>query len=264
MHRTLLLPLLALPTALFGSVSIDFNDGGELAADFTTPTSGSLSSQTSDSGFNGTGGVSFTSASGDAHGWFYNQSFAGDTASWHLEVLANTSTTSGSLLSLGIASEPSYFAGDIPVSVPSDATASDIVPSFSFFVTTDGSQIKQGTNPLSQNLTSLSANTWYRTRLDATYEGNDDYSVTGSIWEVDAQGNNTSLVLTTSTTVTSADLAADPDAYLYVNVLSDSGAFDDFASDAVTAAVPEPSLFAGLGGLAALGFVIQRRRQRKA
>ncbi len=116
---------------------------------------------------------------------------------------------------------------------------------------------------LSSSATSLTADTWYT--LTFTIEGTADnsFNVTGSLA---TQAAPSTSILSIASTSVSRTLSLSDNVFLGLagtaNTADNGGAF---ALDNLSAtAIPEPSSFAALAGLGALGLVGLRRRRRSA
>lgn len=100
---------------------------------------------------------------------------------------------------------------------------------------------------------------WYNYTINVTYTGGSNYAITGTLMQSDASGGLGSLLATSSLSIENSGLAAADTVYLYLN-LYDGVALDNFVTTTYAAPIPEPSTYAALVGVLALGAAAWRRR----
>ncbi|RYD42329.1 MAG: hypothetical protein EOP85_11365 [Verrucomicrobiaceae bacterium] len=266
-RRSSVLPLsaLLLATALsaHAAVTVTFDNPGDLTNQFTN-TSSTPVAQSSTGGLGGSGSIDLTSiAGGDAQYLTFKTPFAGNTEGWSVSVFGYSGTTPAAPVTyMGISTAPLVnFEG-------SPSTDGSTIAPFIAFSSGDGdngsisSMSHLGGPGLADShtvemSTNLAAGTWYRHDLAVSYLGLNEYSVTSSIYGVDASGNNPILLATTGPQqYTNAILAADPEVYFFLGVYN-GGSLDDFTVNVIPEA--SSSLALALGGLA-----LATRRRRAA
>ncbi|RYZ14826.1 MAG: PEP-CTERM sorting domain-containing protein [Myxococcaceae bacterium] len=258
------LPALLLVTTLTSqaALTVTFDNPNDLTTYFTNA-SGTPIGLSSTAGIGGSGAVDLTQIpSGDTQFLVLKTPFAGNLSNWNVSVYGyNGSAAAAPVTFMGISTGPvRNFEGS-----PS-LTGSDLAP---FLALSTGEAFNGAISTYSYDGgpgfnddrtfamgTNLTAFTWYRHDLSVVYQGGNNYTLTASIYEVDANGNNPVLRGTAGAQQhTNSAFAADPSVYLFLGVYN-GAALDNFSTDAV----PEPSSLALALGGCALAF----RRKRAA
>ncbi len=261
---TLALSALFLATAMpsQAALNINFDTPGQLT-DYFANASPTAVGQSATGGLGGSGSINLTTLNFESQYISLKTAFAGNLANWSVSVFAYSgSTATAPVTMMGISSGPVRdFEGSPSIN------GTSIAPFLAFSSgEADGGSISTmshlGGPGLADSHTvemnaNLAAATWYRHDLSVSYLGSNNYSLTASIYQVDANGANPVLRGTTGAQQYSNPVfAADPDVYLFLGFYN-GAALDNFS----TTAIPEPSSIAlALGGCA---LVFRRRRARR-
>lgn len=278
------------PQAL--AVTVDFNSSTSITDNLTKATvntggtSGSYGNltQSSSVGLNGGGGASTPVKFSDNYGYATKASLGGNfqtfTASSYFQLGASWETGTSLVLNLGVTnaanplvgsgndtSTPVVFFGT--VGIPTAAQASLVTTlRFSGSAASPNANFTSYSNGLAVSSTSTSASltlsSWYYaetifTQIDAT-----TLSVSTSLFSSDSSGTiGSTAVITHSATVTNSTLLGSSDLYGYVGSQNGNrrgvAVIDDLSFTAT--AIPEPSQYAMLFGVAGLGLAVLRRRR---
>lgn len=258
-----LLPLLPLFVAQsWASVTLNFNSASDFTNNFSTGTGSPVIVHSANGGIDNTGSLDLTGLTGTAEFWTLDQSFAGNLANWSASIYFNGRATDAWMF--GVYAEPApgeafgFPTNDGGVSFPStlalqtgDASGGAIAT-----LNTVGGSATYGTSVEPGGFSP--SNLWYHLEFSATYLGSNEYQTTSTIRNASSDGTLGSVLATATDTLTNADLASDPEVYVFFGFYSDAGsvALDGFTTNAV---VPEPSFWGLFVGLSAFGLVARRR-----
>lgn len=245
------------------SISMNFDSAGDLLANFNPTEASGLATESASAGFDGTRGIDLSTATGN-HAFVFDGSFSGDLLSWGTSVFYNPSASPVVPLTLGFISTDQFdFSAFTPIVDGASASLANILPSISFQVGPAGQALLNtlpGVAPstIDSDNRALSEGTWYEASLQVSYNGSNEYSVTGTTWELDAFGDRTSALAVSSGLAVNASLASDAEVFTYFSVHAGGGEIDNFSTSAV---VPEPSVYGLLFGTVSLVVLTMRRRR---
>ena len=257
---------LALLGSLQAAVVLDFDTSGQFAENFSSGPSGPIT-QSASGGTDGSGSLDLSGLNGSAGTQqiiTFNQSFAGDLASWSASIYYRgdaqnfwqfgfTSDEAPNLTE-GWASQGGSF---VPVILFASGSVDNGAIGFTSY---------SPSNPVNGGVTDgqlfnipgdlPTSDEWYQYSFSVGYLGLSQYSVEGTLRSANADGSLGAVLGTVSSTFTNPELAADDSVYIYLN-LYQGAAVDNFATT-----IPEVSgAMLGSIGLAS-GLLCSRRRKR--
>lgn len=253
--------LLTVPNA-FAALTVDFNAPGELENRFSVEADSGTAVQDGAVGFDGSGGVDLSTTTRN-HGFVVPTSFSGDQTTWSSSVLWRA-PESGTAFTLGFTSQPNAnFSGTSPALVQDTADLSEALNSVYAEFGLNGQLIQSvitddSTTEQALDFHSLTADEWYHSAIQVTYNGSNSYTVQAETSNIDSSGAATSVITASSATFDHSNLAADGEAFTYFGVhTADAAAIDEFTT---TAVVPEPGVWmVALMGAACT--MVRRRRE---
>lgn len=242
---------LALSQAASAALLIDFNAAGQFANNFSTSQSTGLVTQSASGGLGNTGHIDLSGLSlesGQTQIWTLNTSFNPTLSNWSAEFYLKGSV----FANFGVTTQA---APNNVESYPVNGTATAYLPQIS--MGTGGNLVgifDENNVVASDTVTVPLANGWYRYQLSVSYLGEGNYNVTATVHTADANGALLQQIGTLTTPIHNPELAAAPQAYIYLGIDRVGESIDNFYTT-----IPEPaSASLALMGTALL--VLRRRR----
>jgi len=243
---------LAFSQAASAALLIDFNTTGAFANNFSTSQTAGLIIQSASGGLNNSGHVNLSGLapeSGHTQIWTMNTAFSPTLSAWTAEFYLKGSE----FANFGVTTEaaPRHLTGFLV-----NDTATAYLPQFSMVTGSNLMGIYDMDSIVQTSATTVPLTSgWYRYQLSANYLGAGNYNVTATVHTADATGTLLQQIGTVTTSINNPDLAAAPQAYLYLNVDRVGESIDNFST---TAVIPEPAT-TGLALVGATLLVLRRR-----
>lgn len=246
-------------------LSVDFDEAGHLGLNFETAAQNNLWTQSESGGLGGSGALAVPDVA-DNQFWALSPGYAGNTDHTLSAYIHTAEVLNASYFTFGIMAGSSQTGTVYPSG--SDYLGVSVNPHNSEFeLKGEGAfNVAGGTFD-----TAMQADSWYYLELTLDWQFNLFYGMNFKAYAADANGNLGASLITDTTYFAGleSDLAEDAEVFAFLGGNNSGNGIDYvdiFRTTAVTgspltSAVPEPSTYAVICGIAALGVVVGRRRR---